>query len=44
MNKEQSQVNPSIQLDESNKSEATSQQQKLQLPDELNFKGDQLHN
>ncbi|VDP34921.1 unnamed protein product [Schistosoma mattheei] len=44
MNKEQSQVNPSIQLDEPNKSEATSQQQKLQLPDELNFKGDQLHN
>ncbi|CAH8671578.1 unnamed protein product [Schistosoma haematobium] len=44
MNKEQSQVNPSIQLDEPNKCEATSQQQKLQLPDELNFKGDQLHN
>ncbi|VDO70129.1 unnamed protein product [Schistosoma margrebowiei] len=44
MNKEQSQANPSMQLDEPNKSEATSQQQKLQLPDELNFKGDQLHN
>ncbi|CAI2736215.1 unnamed protein product [Schistosoma spindalis] len=44
MNKEQSQVNPFFQLDEPNKSEATSQQQKVQLPDELNFKADQLHN
>ncbi|CAH8678471.1 unnamed protein product [Schistosoma rodhaini] len=44
LNKEQSQVNLSCQLDEPNKSETTSKQQKLQLPDELNFNGDQVHN